>query len=182
MPWLPQIEGLGQDTTVDVDVVGTVVVTVVVSVAATPEYEVTTGTYVVLTYTVEVGVGIPRHWHALDTAEQAMFFRRPGQPLQVPGMLIEAGIAVEEDVDEGTDGVEVVVAFHLPRSRFSAPGMHVVIVVEDTSYSVTVDAVMTTVVVVVGITVVTGEVNCAVEVVVAVWIPRKVEQKGEADG
>lgn len=39
-----------------------------------------------------------------------------------------------------------------------------------------------TVVVVVGMTVVTGEVNCAVEVVVAVWIPRKVEQKGEADG
>jgi hypothetical protein len=46
---LPQIEGFGQDTTVDVDVVGTVVVIVVVSVAATAEYEVTTGTYVVLT-------------------------------------------------------------------------------------------------------------------------------------
>lgn len=180
MPWLPQIEGLGQDTTVDVDVVGTVVVTVVVSVAATPEYEVTTGAYVVLTYTVEVGVGMPRHWHALETAEQAMFFRRPGQPLQVPGILIEAGTEAVEDADEAIDGV--VVAFHLARSRFSAPGMQVVIVVEDTSYSVTVDAVMTTVVVVVGITVVTGEVNCAVEVVVAVWIPRKVEQKGEADG
>lgn len=113
----------------DVDVVGTVVVTVVVSVAATPEYEVTTGTYVVLTYTVEVGVGIPRHPHALETAEQAIFFRRPGQPLQVPGILIEAGIVVDEGVDE----VEVVVAFHLARSRFLAPGMHVVIVVEDTS-------------------------------------------------
>lgn len=113
--------------------VGTVVVTVVVSVAATPEYEVTTGTYVVLTYTVEVGVGRPRHPHALETAEQAMFFSRPGQPLQVPGILIEAGITVDEDVDEGTDEVEVVVAFHLARSRFSAPGMHVVIVVEDTS-------------------------------------------------
>lgn len=28
----------------------------------------------------------------------------------------------------------------------------------------------------------TGEVNCAVEVVIAVLIPRKVEQKGEAEG
>jgi len=42
--------------------------------------------------------------------------------------------------------------------------------------------VTTTVEVVVGITVVTGEVNCTVEVVVAVWIPRKVEQKGKAEG
>jgi len=118
---------------VDVDVVGTVVVTVVVWVAATPENEVTTGTYVVLTYTVEVGVGMPRHLHALDIAEQATFLRRLGQPGQVPEILIEAGIVVDEDVDGAVDEDDVVVTFLLARSRFAAPGMHVVIVVEDTS-------------------------------------------------
>jgi hypothetical protein len=110
--------------------------------------------------------------HALETAEQAMFFRRPGTPLQVPEMLIEAGIEL----------VEVVVTLRPAKSRFAAPGMHVVMVVEVTSYTVEVDAVIVTVEVVVGITVVMGEVNCAVEVVVAVLMPRKVEQKGEADG
>lgn len=73
---------------------------------------------------------MPRHLHALETAEQAMFLRRLGQPGQVPGILIEAGIEVSEDVDEV---VEVVVTFLLARSRFAAPGIHVVIVVEDTS-------------------------------------------------
>jgi hypothetical protein len=110
--------------------------------------------------------------YALETAEQAMFFRRPGTPLQVPEMLIEAGIEL----------VEVVVTLRPAKSRFAAPGMHVVMVVEVTSYTVEVDAVIVTVEVVVGITVVMGEVNCAVEVVVAVLMPRKVEQKGEADG
>ena len=43
------------------------------------------------------------------------------------------------------------------------------------------DAVIVTVDVVIGTTVVMGEMNCAVEVIVAVLIPRKVEQKGEAD-
>jgi hypothetical protein len=43
------MEGFGQKLTVDVDVVGTVVVAVVVCVASMAEYEVTTGTYVVLT-------------------------------------------------------------------------------------------------------------------------------------
>jgi hypothetical protein len=115
---------------------------------------------------------MPRHLHALETAEHAMFFNSPGQPLQVPGILIEAGIEV----------VEVVVTFLLARSRFAALGIHVVMVAEDTSYTVKVEAVIVTVEVVVGMTVVTGEVNCAVEVVVAVLMPRKVEQKGEADG
>jgi hypothetical protein len=92
---------------------------------------------------------MPRHLHALETAEQAMFFKSPGQPPQVPGILIEAGIEV----------VGVLVAFLFSKSRFAAPGMHVVIVVEDTSYTVRVEAVIVTVEVVVGITVVTGEVN-----------------------
>jgi len=121
---------LGQDITVDVDVVETVVVTVVVFVAKTAEYEVTTGMYVVLTWMVEVGVGMPRHLHALEIAEQAMFLRLLGQPGQVPGMLMDAGIEVDEDLDEV---LEVVVTFLLAGSRFAAFGIHVVIVVEDTS-------------------------------------------------
>jgi len=116
-----------------VDVVETVVVTVVVFVAKTAEYEVTTGMYVVLTWMVEVGVGMPRHLHALEIAEQAMFFRLLGQPGQVPGILMDAGIEVDEDLDEVVELVEVVVTFLLARSRFTAFGMHVVIVVEDTS-------------------------------------------------
>lgn len=45
-------------------------------------------------------------------------------------MLMDAGIEVDEDLDEV---LEVVVTFLLARSRFAALGMHVVIVAEDTS-------------------------------------------------
>lgn len=84
-----------------------------------------------LTYTVEVGVGMLRHLHALEIAEQAMFFRMLGQPGQVPEILIEAGIAVDEGVDEVVNEAAVVAL--LSRLRFAALGMHVVIVTEDTS-------------------------------------------------
>mgnify|MGYP006902618113 CR=1 FL=1 len=111
-----------------------------------------------------------------------MFLRRPGQPLQVPGMLMEAGIEVVVALDELDEVVDVVFSFLLARSRLAALGMQVVMVVEETSYSVTGVAATKTVVVVVGMMVVMGEVALTVEVVVTVEIPRKEEQNGEADG